>query len=55
MSREFVVLFFKKVKTLSFVQLFATPWIVAYQDSSVDGIFQARILEWVAIDIEINM
>ena len=26
--------------------LFATPWTVAYQ---VHGIFQARILEWVAI------
>ena len=27
----------------------ATPWIVAQPDSSVHGILQARILEWVAI------
>ena len=26
-----------------------TPWTVAHQASSVHGIFQARILEWVAI------
>ena len=32
-----------KVKSLSCVWLFATPWIVAH------GIFQARVLEWVAI------
>ena len=32
-----------KVKLLSCVQLFATPWIVAHR------IFQARILEWVSI------
>ena len=34
------------VKSLSRVQLFATPWTPG---SSVHGIFQARILEWVAI------
>ena len=34
---------------LSHVQLFATPWTVALSGSSVHGIFQARILEWVAI------
>ena len=28
---------------------FATPWTVAYKDPLVHGIFQARILEWVAI------
>ena len=28
---------------------FATPWTVAHQGSSVQGIFQARILQWVAI------
>ena len=33
---------------LSCVQLFATPWTVAHQ-APVHGIFQARILEWVAI------
>ena len=32
-----------KVKSFSRVQLFVTPWIVAH------GIFQARVLEWVAI------
>ena len=38
--------------SLSCVQLFATPWTVAYQalrSLSVHGIFQARVLEWVAI------
>ena len=35
-----------KVKSLSRVRLFATPWTVG---SSVHGILQARILEWVAI------
>ena len=35
----------------SCVQLFATPWSVAHQalGQPVDGILQARILEWVAI------
>ena len=38
----------KKVKSLSHVQLFATPWTVAYlPGSSIHGIFQARVLEWV--------
>ena len=36
----------KKVKSLSRVQLFVTPWIVG---SSVHGIFQARIPEWAAV------
>ena len=35
-------------KLLSHIQLFATPWAVAPPDSSVHGILQARILEWVA-------
>ena len=44
----------KKVKSLSRVRLFATPWTVAYQAPpsmgfSLHGILQARILEWVAI------
>ena len=34
-----------KVKSFSCVQLFATPWTVAH------GIFQARVLEWVAISL----
>ena len=41
-----------KAKLLSRVRLFATPWTVAYQalrSLSVHGIFQARVLEWVAI------
>ena len=39
-----------KVKLLSCVQLFATLWTVAFQAGSpVHGIFQARVLEWVAI------
>ena len=43
-----------KVKSLSLVRLFVTPWTVAYQASlsmgfSVHGILQARKLEWVAI------
>ena len=36
-------------QSLSHVWLFLTPWTVAPPDSSVHGIFQARILEWVAI------
>ena len=39
-----------KVKWLGCVRLFATPWTIAYQaPPSVHGIFQARVLEWVAI------
>ena len=37
------------VKSLSHIQLFATPWTVAPPGSSVHGILQARILEWGAI------
>ena len=38
------------MKSLSRVRLFAIPWTVAYQAPlSVHGIFQARVLEWVAI------
>ena len=39
----------KKVKLLSRVQLFATPWTIALPGSSVRGILQARVLEWAAI------
>ena len=35
-------------QSLSRVQLFVTPWIVAHQ-APVHGILQARVLEWVAI------
>ena len=39
-----------KVKSLSGVGLFATPWTeCSPPGSSVHGILQARILEWVAI------
>jgi len=34
-----------KVKSLSHVRLFATPWT----GSSIHGIFQVRVLEWGAI------
>ena len=43
-----------EVKSFSCVQLFATPWTVAYQASSVHGILQARILEWVTISFSIS-
>ena len=36
------------MKLLNHVWLFVTPWTVAYH-SSVHGILQARILEWVVI------
>ena len=38
-----------KVKSLSRVRLFRTPWTVAYQVSSLHGTLQARVLEWIAI------
>ena len=39
-----------QVKVLiSHVRLFVTPWTVAFPGSSVHGISQARILEWVVI------
>ena len=31
------------------VQLLGTPWTAAHQAPLVHGIFQARVLEWVAI------
>ena len=37
------------VSCFSHVGFFATPWTVTQQDSSVHGILQARILEWVAV------
>ena len=36
-------------QSLSRVSLCATPWTVAHQAPLSSGIFQARILEWVAI------
>ena len=38
-----------KVKSLSRVQLFGTPWTVAHQAPPSMEILQARVLEWVAI------
>ena len=38
-----------KVKELRHVQLFATPWTVAYQAPASMGSFQARVLKWVVI------
>ena len=38
-----------KWKSLSHVQLFATPWTVAHHAPLNQGILQARILEWVAV------
>ena len=38
-----------EVKSLSRVQLFATPWTVAYQAPPSMGFFWARVLEWVVI------
>ena len=39
------------MKSLSRVRLFATPWTVTYQtpQATVHGVFQERVLEWVAI------
>ena len=39
----------KRVKSLSRVRLFVTPWTVALQAPLSMGILQARILEWVAM------
>ena len=41
-----------KVKSLSRVQLFVSPWNTAYPGSSVHGIFQASILEWGAVTLK---
>ena len=44
------VYIYVKVKVLvSSVQLFVTPWTIASSGSSVQGILQARVLEWVTI------
>ena len=39
----------KKVKSLSCVQLSATPWTSAHQALPSMGFFQARVLQWGAI------
>ena len=40
-------------QSLSHVRLLATPWTAAHQ--APDGIFQARVLEWVAIAFSIAL
>ena len=40
-----------KVKSLSHVRLFTTPWTAAYQAPPSMGFFQARVLEWGAVDL----
>ena len=40
-----------KVKSLSRVGLFATPWTVAYQVAPSMGFSKARVLEWVATSL----
>ena len=39
-----------KVKSLSRVRPLVTPWTAAHQAPPIHGIFQARVLEWGAID-----
>ena len=39
----------KKMKSFSHVRFFATPWTVRLPGSSIHGIFQARVLGWIAI------
>ena len=43
------VLNWTELKSLSCVRLFATPMDCSLPGSSVHGIFQPRVLEWVAI------
>ena len=42
-----------KVRSLSRVRFFVTPWTAAYQTRLSKGFFQARVLKWVAIGSEI--
>ena len=42
-----------KVKSLSHIQLFATPWTAAYQAPPSMRFFQARVLEWGVIAFSI--
>ena len=44
-----IYLYSSKVKSLSHVQLLATPWTAAFQAPLPMGFFQARVLEWGAI------
>ena len=49
MSKKLRKYFECKVSHFSCVQLFATLWTVARQAPLVQGILQARTLEWVAM------
>ena len=42
------------MKSLSRVLLFATPLDCSLLGSSVHGILQARILEWVAVSVKVR-
>ena len=42
------------MKSLSRVRLFVIPWTGSLPGSSVHRIFQARVLEWVAISFSLN-
>ena len=48
-SLGFILYNFVAVQSLSHVLLIATTWTVAHQAPLPMGLFQARILEWVAI------
>ena len=48
-SHQLSILCAGVLSCFSHVSLFVTPWTVAYQAPLSMGIFQARILEWVAI------
>ena len=39
----------REVKSPSRVRLFVTPWNSSLPGSSLHGVLQARVLEWVAI------
>ena len=49
LRKAFLHTFHQKVKSLSCVWLFVAPWTVSSPGSSIHGIFQKRMLEWVAI------
>ena len=43
------------MRSLSRVQLLATPWTAAYQAPPSMGLFQARVLEWAGITFSEKM
>ena len=54
-TQTFNIILKVKVKLLSRIRLFVTPTDCSLPGSSVHGIFQARILEWVAISFSRNI